>query len=357
MKVLLPDVSIIIPTYNRADRIGKAVETCLAATGCTIEVIVVDDGSIDNTKKTLRETFGDIFYDESGTSHQSVLSRDTQTVKGIRSFPRIRYYYQKNQGACAARNLGIEVSVGQYVKFLDSDDELLAGALSEELAFAKKTNADVVVTGWQERTYDENLDAVTSTRHVSAPNLDRGIDDMLLGRAPWTAAALYKKSRIASIRWDRECQKAQEWLWAWTVCLGGLRFATLEIESSIYNQFSGQRITSMGDPFLRSTETRQRILLTVENKLRELGQLPIDRRHALVQYYYKDSKVLCEADPSRWRKLWAHCDDLAPGFTPIEQSSIVRPFVMFLGVYWGILLYVKLRKVVRLLGFRQSRVH
>ncbi len=76
------------------------------------------------------------------------------------------------------------------------------------------------------------FDSFTVTRHVSAPNIERGIDDMLLGRAPWTAAALYKKSSIANMRWDIECQKAQEWLWAWTVCLGGLRFVSLETESS-----------------------------------------------------------------------------------------------------------------------------
>ncbi len=349
------DVSIIIPTYNRADLVCRAVRSCFNQEGCTIEVIVVDDGSTDNTKNILSDMFEIVDRKNVLTSSEENSPDDEFKVKTNHGLTKVNYYYQKNRGACSARNLGIEVSVGLYVKFLDSDDELILGALSEEFAFARKTDADVVVTGCQERTFDENLNSFTVTRHVSAPDIERGIDDMLLGRAPLTSAAFYKKSSIAGMRWDIECQKAQEWLWAWTVCLGGLRFVSLEIESSIYNHYSGQRITSTGDPFLRSTESRQRILLTVENKLRELGQLSIDRRRALVQYYYKDSKVLCEIDPSRWRKLWAHCEDLAPGFKPIEQSSMVRPFVHFLGVCWGIWMYVKLRKVVRLLGFRRSR--
>ncbi len=74
-----PKVSVVIPTYNRADKVRKAIESVLAQTFSDLEVIVVDDGSSDDTGKPLAEAFGD----------------------------RIRYYYQANQGASAARNKGI----------------------------------------------------------------------------------------------------------------------------------------------------------------------------------------------------------------------------------------------------------
>ncbi len=89
-----PKVSVVIPTYNRADKVGPAIESVLGQTFTDLEVIVVDDGSSDDTGNILGEIYGD----------------------------RIRYYFQTNQGASVARNQGIEHSRGEWIAFLDSDD-------------------------------------------------------------------------------------------------------------------------------------------------------------------------------------------------------------------------------------------
>jgi glycosyltransferase involved in cell wall biosynthesis len=89
-----PKVSVVIPTYNRVDKVQKGVESVLAQSFTDQEVIVVDDGSSDDTGQTLKRAFGD----------------------------RIRYYFQSNQGVSVARNKGIEEARGEWVAFLDSDD-------------------------------------------------------------------------------------------------------------------------------------------------------------------------------------------------------------------------------------------
>lgn len=89
-----PKVSVVIPTYNRADRVGKTIDSVLTQTFTDLEVIVVDDGSSDDTGPVLAKTFGN----------------------------RIRYFAQANQGASVARNRGIEESRGEWIAFLDSDD-------------------------------------------------------------------------------------------------------------------------------------------------------------------------------------------------------------------------------------------
>ena len=89
-----PKVSVVIPTYNRAAKVPNAIESVLAQTVPDLEVIVVDDGSSDDTGKILGEVFGD----------------------------RIRYFAQANQGASAARNKGISETRGEWIAFLDSDD-------------------------------------------------------------------------------------------------------------------------------------------------------------------------------------------------------------------------------------------
>jgi len=96
-------VSVIIPTYNRADYLCEAIESILNQDiqNCQIEIIVVDDGSTDNTKETLRK-FGN----------------------------RVRYVYQDNGGAGLARNRGIDEATGEWISFLDSDDRWLPEKLT-----------------------------------------------------------------------------------------------------------------------------------------------------------------------------------------------------------------------------------
>ena len=87
--------SIILPTYNRANLLPKAIESLINQDYKDWELIVVDDGSLDNTKEVVEA------FDE----------------------PRIQYVYQENAERSAARNNGIGLAKGQYIGFLDSDDQ------------------------------------------------------------------------------------------------------------------------------------------------------------------------------------------------------------------------------------------
>ena len=100
-----PLVSVVIPTYNRAKVIERALVTAFAQTYRNLEIIIIDDGSKDNTEATLAP-----YMD------------------------RIRYLYQENQGASAARNRGIREAKGKYIAFLDSDDEWLPVKLERQIA-------------------------------------------------------------------------------------------------------------------------------------------------------------------------------------------------------------------------------
>jgi glycosyltransferase involved in cell wall biosynthesis len=90
---IMKQYSVIMPTYNRAGLVARAVESVLSQTCQDFEIIVVDDGSTDDTEEVLRP------YSD-----------------------RIRYIRQSNRGSAAARNRGIQESHGQYLAFLDSDD-------------------------------------------------------------------------------------------------------------------------------------------------------------------------------------------------------------------------------------------
>jgi len=97
-------VTVVIPTYNRAGYICDAIDSVLSQTYKDYEIIVVDDGSTDDTKGILSKYNG-----------------------------KIRYFYQENKGVAAARNRGIKKAKGEYIAFLDSDDIWLPEKLQLQL--------------------------------------------------------------------------------------------------------------------------------------------------------------------------------------------------------------------------------
>jgi len=107
----MPKVSVIIPTYNCAKYLSEAIQSVLNQTYQDFEIIVVDDGSTDETKQILNP------YIEKNL---------------------IRYVYQNNQGPGAARNKGIEYAKGRYIAFLDADDILFEGSFQKRINFLKR---------------------------------------------------------------------------------------------------------------------------------------------------------------------------------------------------------------------------
>jgi glycosyltransferase involved in cell wall biosynthesis len=102
----VPKVSVVLPTYNSARFLGTAIQSVLDQTFQDWELIVVDDGSDDNTRDVL------------------AAFRD----------PRIRYFYQENRGAPAALNAGLRLARGAYVAFLGGDDRWMAEKLALQVA-------------------------------------------------------------------------------------------------------------------------------------------------------------------------------------------------------------------------------
>lgn len=113
-----PTVSVILPTYNRADILGDAVRSVLAQTYEDFELLIVDDASTDNTDDIVAE-FGD---------------------------SRIQYLkHDINRGASAARNTGIEAARGSYIAFQDSDDEWFSEKLAKQMSVFDRSSSEVGV--------------------------------------------------------------------------------------------------------------------------------------------------------------------------------------------------------------------
>ena len=101
-------ISVVIPTYNRYEPLKRALRSIYCQSHQPVEVIVIDDGSTDNTSKIAED------------------------------FPKIKYFYQGNRGVSSARNRGIKESTSDWIAFLDSDDEWHKYKLEEQVKLHKK---------------------------------------------------------------------------------------------------------------------------------------------------------------------------------------------------------------------------
>lgn len=139
-------VSIIIPTFNRAYTLENAISSVLDQSAANWELIIVDDGSTDNTQKVIEKHLSD---------------------------ERIQYFFQENSGVSVARNKGVELSRGDYVIFLDSDDRFLPGLFSK-LKEVDYTSYDLIcwhvlkkVDGkssvWKPRKLEKIYNKITAT--------------------------------------------------------------------------------------------------------------------------------------------------------------------------------------------------
>src|SRR5258705_10332336 len=103
----MPKVSVIIPTYNRAECLRSAITNVLNQTFQDFEIVVVDDSSQDHTREVVN-------------------SLDDKRIKYIR--------HERNKGVAAARNTGVSNAKGDYIAFLDDDDEWFPEKLKKQCA-------------------------------------------------------------------------------------------------------------------------------------------------------------------------------------------------------------------------------
>jgi len=174
-------VSIIIPTYNRAALLQEAVQSCLEQAYSDIEIIIVDDGSTDDTEVVVQ-----------------------QALRTTWANCNIKYIKQLNAGASAARNLGMEMATGDFIQFLDSDDLLFPDKLSLQVEWMLTTGAEGCASYGIMGTTPEDAQEILGEDFSSVKDL---MHRMCSGRVHvmCTPAPLWKRSILQNNgRWSTD---------------------------------------------------------------------------------------------------------------------------------------------------------
>lgn len=174
-------MSVVIPTYNLAQFLPEAVESVRAQAWPDFEIIVVDDGSTDDTERVLER-----------------LSREN----GVRCFR------QENAGASSARNLGIQEARKEWVAFLDADDFWNAGKLAAQFeALEGKPSARFSYTDERLR-FEDGTEAERASRATEAPLLPQ----MLVGNIFATPTALVRRECFDAVGlFDTRLRTGEDW--------------------------------------------------------------------------------------------------------------------------------------------------
>jgi glycosyltransferase involved in cell wall biosynthesis len=188
----MANISVIIPVYNKEDTIVRAVESVLTQSLQPLEIIVVNDGSTDDSKNK---------------------------ISSIRD-ERIKIINQKNKGVSCARNAGIDNANGNYVAFLDADDEWLPDYLSTISSLINLfPNAIVFATGYYKKYADEVVKAnkLKRVNFNSASGILTNYFEICNNSDPplWTSAVTVVKEEIRKINGFPEGIKAGEDLLTW----------------------------------------------------------------------------------------------------------------------------------------------
>ena len=252
-----PLVSIVIPCWNGEGFVGEAIESALAQTYENTEVIVINDGSTDDSIKVIRSFDGFVRW-ESGP----------------------------NQGACAARNLGVAISKGKLLQFLDADDVLYPRKLEEMVPLALQGGENhLTICDWTRST---NESGGRSEIHETGY---RGQDPIrfCLEQNIQTSAPLHWKSNFAAVGgFDETLPCCQEYDLHFRLAVKGIGLSYLNL--ALFEVRS--RPDSLSSNELNVLMVRQRVLWNMAETLERVELSSPRRRSAIAEALTKDGRKL-----------------------------------------------------------------
>lgn len=167
-------ISIIIPAYNIEDCISRCLESVMSQTEKDIEIIMVDDGSTDDTGKIIDE----------------YAKKDS----------RIKVFHKENEGASKARILGIKNATGEYIGFVDGDDKIESNMFEVLLSNMKKTGADISHCGYTRINHDGRVTYFYNTRKYAVQNRNIALKELIKGNfEPSLCTKLFKREIVTDV--------------------------------------------------------------------------------------------------------------------------------------------------------------
>jgi glycosyltransferase involved in cell wall biosynthesis len=306
-------VSVIIPCFNVDTLVGDAIRSILSQSYRDVEIIVVDDGSTD---------------------------RSVDVLKGFGN--RIRWSTGLNRGACAARNIGLEMATGEFVQFFDADDLMHPTKIARCVDTLRDMAAPSLVYTLQ-KVVSLAPDDVPARQWNRRTGFEDPIAFMLQGDLP-TPAPLHRRSTLLELGgFDERLSCAQDREFHLRLALAGVQFQLIPEVLFTIRRRSGSIGTTNE---LRIHEYRGELAISSFNHLTEKGQLNEQRRIACAAMCAHAARGLLLAQPEKARELNHKACQMHPtGGKHVVYSRRGRLLVRLLGARMAERLSLRLKTV------------
>jgi glycosyltransferase involved in cell wall biosynthesis len=282
-------VSILIPCYNAERWIGHAIESALAQTWSAKEIIVLDDGSTDQSLEVIQK-YG---------AH-------------------VRYETSAKQGANPSRNRLLDLARGQWLQYLDADDYLLPEKIAGQMDFlATHPEADVI---FGPVTYEYWSPYRVERQLYPIPEPHDPWVLLASWRLPQTGAALWRKQAIIDVGgWKHDqpcCQEHELYL---RLIIHGKRFAYFCANGAVYRQWSSE--TTCHSNIAEVHRRRLEIEQAAEDYLRLTQQLTSMRLRAISQARFETARSAWQYDSAFAYRILEKLHEVDPNFQPVGPAA------------------------------------
>lgn len=298
-----PSISIIIPCYNAEKWVAEAVDSVLQQTYAPLEIIVVDDGSTDDSLVVLRP-FAD----------------------------RIRIDSSPNCGAAAARNRGLSLSTGKYVLFLDADDLIASDTLAALVDALQRADSNIAYCNWTHLIEKHRQwQAISYPHNHLLPPTGDYLSSWLTGWYIPVHAILWSREILDELGgWDETLHANDDGDFALRALIAGARVGRASGGTAYYRLHGASHVSVGSNSSLDAWRSRVRVLEKVECRLEEVGRLR-DYAIPLGQAFHSLGRAIYSYDKMLAQTCWSHANRLA-GKQAIAGNRIYRTLSRLLSV-------------------------
>lgn len=299
LPIMQSSISVVIPCHNASDTVLRAIRSALVQSLRVKEVICIDDGSTDGT---------------------------TEIVESIDGDGRVRLVRQENRGAPNARNHGLRLATGEFVQFLDADDELLPEKIAQQIAFAVDTQADVVCG-----SYRRHLVSGAKYVAVSGKHEDHWLN-LMDKSCGITSANLFRREVLMKVGgWNESWQSSQEYELMFRVLAAGASFVYDPEPLTLLHEQPG----SISSDFTAENRERYvRLRADIVAHLEKTDELHGPRREAALEMIFTLARTLYPFNNDAALEVMNRC--VPPSYVPPQSATNTRAYLL----------------AYRLLGFR-----
>lgn len=243
------DISVIVPIYNAEKHLNRCLDSIINQSFSDFELILINDGSDD----------------DSGKICEIYAKKDK----------RIRVVHKKNEGVSSARNLGIDIALGEYITFIDSDDWIEQDFFKESMKYIKKNKISILITGFVFENNKKSFNIFSGKNDEIFSKEEAQMEFFKQDKFSWTVYdKFYERTIIKAFKFDKKIKIGEDMLFFWEILNSVEKIGYLPLYQYHYDISASKTMTSnFSMKWFDGIRVKRKIYREIKNSSKELSLL------------------------------------------------------------------------------------